>query len=291
MAARNICTHLLLYDQFLTTHSWFYSEGSTLRACEENLSSQLEDGYLRVKPFRYPKTVKASRPVSLKPGEAPQSSMALSGAFSGNKSGSRDITPRASYENLRAAGNQTPENSAAKENQVSGPQTHRLFGAYMNSVVTYQDSTVAWLSADSYISKLSSTVYQKFAGGGYLSGVKLVRGFADPKTKIETENKMPTTPLSTAMRLPDTPTTLQLDEKQQKLLKRKSAPPNIAHTEPEPSEPANVSQPLLTEESEREADEREIRNDYHDRDNENQARDIEHLILVTHGIGQRLGMR
>lgn len=228
--------------------------------------------------------------MSLKPGEVPQSSMALSGAFSGNKSGSREVTPRASYENLRAAGNQTPENSATKENPVSGPQTHRLFGAYMNSVVTYQDSTVAWLSADSYISKLSSTVYQKFAGGGYLSGVKLVRGFTDAKTK-EPENKIPTTPLSAAMRPPDTPTTLQLDEKQQKLLKRRSAPPSIAHTEPEANEPANVGQPPLVEESEREADEREIRNDYHDRDNENQARDIEHLILVTHGIGQRLGMR
>lgn len=35
--------------------SWFYQEGSTLRPCEENLAYQLEEGYLKVMPFRYPK--------------------------------------------------------------------------------------------------------------------------------------------------------------------------------------------------------------------------------------------
>lgn len=30
--------------------SWFYQEGSTLRPCEENLASQLEEGYLKVRP-------------------------------------------------------------------------------------------------------------------------------------------------------------------------------------------------------------------------------------------------
>jgi hypothetical protein len=41
----------------------------------------------------------------------------------------------------------------------------------------------------------------------------------------------------------------------------------------------------------RKRDEKEIQNDYNDRDGENQGREIDHLILVTHGIGQRLGMR
>ncbi len=35
--------------------SWFYQEGSTLRPCEENLAFQLEEGYLKIMPFRYPK--------------------------------------------------------------------------------------------------------------------------------------------------------------------------------------------------------------------------------------------
>jgi len=41
----------------------------------------------------------------------------------------------------------------------------------------------------------------------------------------------------------------------------------------------------------RRRDEKEIQNDYNERYGENQGREIEHLILVTHGIGQRLGMR
>jgi hypothetical protein len=41
----------------------------------------------------------------------------------------------------------------------------------------------------------------------------------------------------------------------------------------------------------RRRDENQIQNDYKDREGENQGREIEHLILVTHGIGQRLGMR
>jgi hypothetical protein len=47
----------------------------------------------------------------------------------------------------------------------------------------------------------------------------------------------------------------------------------------------------LEVEAVRRRDEKEIQNDYNDRDGENQGREIEHLILVTHGIGQRLGMR
>ena len=56
----------------------------------------------------------------------------------------------------------------------------------MNSVVTYQDATVAWLLTDDFLSRMSSTVYQRFAGGGHLGGVKVVRGYTEgskPKEK------------------------------------------------------------------------------------------------------------
>jgi hypothetical protein len=32
--------------------TWFFQEGSTIRPCEENLATQLEEGYLKVKPWR-----------------------------------------------------------------------------------------------------------------------------------------------------------------------------------------------------------------------------------------------
>jgi hypothetical protein len=277
--------------------SWFYAEGSTLRPCDENLAAQLEEGYLKVKPFRYPK---APEKPPQKVGNDPKS-LALSGAFgSRNRSGSGEVTPKASMENLRAANQQSLDVATAALKDAPPPtphqpQTHRLFGAYMNSIVTYQDSTVAWLSADNIISRVSSTMYQKFAGGGYLSGVKIVRGYTDPGKTKETE-KTPPTPTSAAARPSNLPPTLQLDERQQKLLKRRSAPPSTKSSDKSGSEPGLMTlhgdiDPDSEAEAVRKRDEKEIQNDYKDREGENQGREIEHLILVTHGIGQRLGMR
>jgi hypothetical protein len=45
------------------------------------------------------------------------------------------------------------------------------------------------------------------------------------------------------------------------------------------------------EEKVRKQDEEEIRHDYNEDASEDQGREIEHLILITHGIGQRLGLR
>jgi hypothetical protein len=285
--------------------SWFYQEGSTLRPCEENLAAQLEEGYLKVKPFRYPKAVEksSSRPTSMKPGDDPKS-LTLSGAFNRNRTGSSEVTPKASLENLRIASQQALDDVAnnLKDSPAPSPhqpQTYRLFGTWMNSIVTYQDSSVAWLSADSIMSRVSSTLYTKFAGGGYLGGVKLVRGYSDSGKPKDAENP-PLTPASAAAKGSGTPPALQLDERQQKLLKRRSAPPSTSRSETEGlREPAESAMSSLNGEADedmeaeavRKRDEKEIQNDYNDREGENQDREIEHLILVTHGIGQRLGMR
>jgi hypothetical protein len=282
--------------------SWFFQEGSTLRPCDENLATQLEEGYLKVKPFRYPKT--PEKPPSVKPISDPKS-LHLSGAFgSRSRADSDEITPKASMENLRLSYQQASDDAthSAKDSSVPSqhqPQTHRLFGTYMNSIVTYQDSTIAWLSVDSIMSRVSSTVYQKFAGGGYLGGVKIVRGYTETgKAKDPPLNdKVPSTPTSAAIRPSNLPPTLQLDERQQKLLKRRSAPPSTRSDKPErDKEPTfsglrNDIDPEMEAEAVRKRDEKEIQNDYNDEEGDNQGREIEHLILVTHGIGQRLGMR
>ena len=63
-----------IYD--IRRGSWFYQEGSTLRPCDENLAIQLEEGYLKVKPWRYSASPALSsdikpksRPVSMTPSE------------------------------------------------------------------------------------------------------------------------------------------------------------------------------------------------------------------------------
>lgn len=288
--------------------SWFYQEGAVLKPCEENLATQLEEGYLKVKPFRYPKPPEKStvRPLSIKTGEEPRS-LARSGAFGSKRNGSPSVTPKGSAENLRMPQQASDDGSISKDSPPPHqPQTHRLFGTYMNSVVTYQDENVAWISTDNIMSRVSSTVYQKFAGGGYLGGVKVVRGYSEPgKTKDTTsadKDKTPKTPTSAAAAASTTPEYLQLDDRQQKLLKRRSAPPSTSNSNVSPEDNSteireaaynklNSIDVDAEAEAVRKRDEKEMQNDYNDRDDENQGRDIEHLILVTHGIGQRLGMR
>ncbi|KAK4654265.1 hypothetical protein QC762_402320 [Podospora pseudocomata] len=259
--------------------SWFYQEGSTLRPCEENLAAQLEEGYLKVKPWRYPKA--PSNPSTKGP------------------------TPKGSSENLNIV-----DESLAKINAKTAasvpqhqPQTYRLFGSYMNSVATYQDSNTAWLSTDGMLSWVTSTMYERFAGGGYMSGVKLVRGYTEAKKVKEKDEKRPVTPAGTKS------TSNEKGDETPKALKRRSAPPTSVRpsldegADMEPDNPRNslsrqlsnlmerAEDPEAEAEAIRVREEKEMMGDYNTNAGENQGRDIEHLVLVTHGIGQLLSRR
>ncbi|KAK0615059.1 DDHD domain-containing protein [Bombardia bombarda] len=261
--------------------SWFYQEGSTLRPCEENLAAQLEEGYLKIRPWLYSARMRSN-------------------------SGTQNVTPKSSSDNLKAAAAAQSE-STTKGNPLAPqhqPQTYRLFGAYMSSVATYQDSNTAWLSSDGVLSWVTSTVYERFAGGGYMGGIKLVRGNVEPKKSKD--EKRPATPTGTKS------TSAEKDEKLQKALKRRSAPasgqsePADGSKEDEPLEVEStqarltrqlsnliegVEDPDTEEEAIRKREEKEIQDDYNARLGESQGRDIEHVVLVTHGIGQLLGLR
>ncbi|KAG5979653.1 hypothetical protein E4U55_004922 [Claviceps digitariae] len=264
--------------------TWFFPEGSGLRPCEENLAAQLEEGYLKTKPWLTVRTRSKSEV---------QNVSAMPGVDQLGKTNQQN-----SATNADAA---KPPNAAGQPHLP----TYRLFGAYMNNVATYQDDRTAWMTTDGMLSWVAASVYERFAGGGYMSGVKLIRGYSEPNKAKEKE---------------DTKTTFEnsdipgLDERQQKILKRRSAPPTtrdsfddigyeqIIKKETEQSE-AKLQRQLSslidgdgrsverTEEQIRRRDEKEIQDDYNTRAGEAQNREIEHLILVTHGIGQRLGLR
>ncbi|KAI1810220.1 DDHD domain-containing protein [Poronia punctata] len=269
--------------------TWFYQEGSSLRPCEENLAAQLEEGYLKIKPWTYP----ASR------------------ARSG--SGAPELAPKTSADDLKTNAKSTAENTSkvgpVQPTMPHQPQTYRLFGTYMNSVVTYQDPNTAWLSSESVFNWVTSTVYQRFAGGGYMNGIKLVRGYSEPgKTK---DGKRPPTP--TTATVPSQAAEETGKDKQDKMLKRRSAPPatrssatDIEQIEDETNAEIERTESLQRqfssymegvdnrekqEEHIRLREEQEIQDDYNGQDGESQGREIEHLVLVTHGIGQLLSLR
>lgn len=178
----------------------------------------------------------------------------------------------------------------------------------MNSVVTYQDENTAWLSTDSVLSWVTTSVYERFAGGGYMGGIKLTRGYVEPKKSKEKADKTKT-PLAQGSAISEESQTPATDTKSSSTTAMKDSPGD----EPSPraenaSDEGDNQQTRLqreisslleregrtaaeTEEQIRKREEREIQDDYSGQAGETQGRELEHLILVTHGIGQRLGLR
>lgn len=311
--------------------SWFYQEGSTLRYCEENLAAQLEEGYLKAKPWQYPALSAKGSSENLKPSSAADTAAASAAAAS------TLAAPQGG--DLQAKPKPSPTAPSFQ------PESHRLFGQYMSHVATYQDATTAWLSTDSMLSWVTSTMYERFSGGGYMGGIKVVRGYTEPnkakddktakdgKTKdgaAEDENRS-STPTGTKLSVDDA------EEKRLKVLKRRSAPPSTKSTggddgvpswdsdarasadkdkdkgkDKDKNEPVSELErrsshlqrqlsslmgnnenrdPEQEAEDIRQRAEQEMQDDYNSQKGETQGREIEHLVLVTHGIGQLLGLR
>ncbi|KAI4253804.1 MAG: hypothetical protein LQ352_003472 [Teloschistes flavicans] len=289
--------------------SWFYQEGSNLRPCEENLANQLEQGYLKFKPWRY--AAEAQNTTDDQAGLKHQTKATADVNVSLDEVSASKSEAESSVESVK--GENTGKESATAITNPFQLQTQRLFGAYMSSVVTYQDANVAWILTDDLFSRMSSTVYQRFAGGGHLGGTKVVRGFTEV-SKVK-DRKAETNKVTDDGKLGTSSTS--------RTLKRRSAPPDtktsdamdaqrIGKSQDEPVTDDGIQQeskiaslqrqmstivssptedPAKQDEQARRGDEEEIQEDYKEADGEDPGRQIEHLILITHGIGQRLGLR
>lgn len=175
-------------------------------------------------------------------------------------------------------------------------QTWRLFGAHLNSFIVFADINTAYLLTDDFYGKLSATVWQRITAGTHMGGTKIVRGFTEtakvPEKKNEKEIRSATPPPSERGR------TSAIDE--DKRNRRKSMPPPATST-PVKEEKRDLSRAALERkmstygadtEMQEEMLEAEMKEDYRaDQEGDEQGREIEHLILVTHGIGQKLGLR
>lgn len=146
-----------------------------------------------------------------------------------------------------------------------------------------------------------------------MSGVKLTRGYSEPtkgkdkdKEKADAKEKAETS--APAGDFPG------LDERQQRLLKRRSAPPTTTGSNGEQTDASQSASGSIedreatlqrqlsslierngrgstdTEEQIQQRQEQEIQG-YHTQAGEAQGREVDHLILVTHGIGQQLSLR
>ncbi|KIW99088.1 uncharacterized protein Z519_00751 [Cladophialophora bantiana CBS 173.52] len=257
--------------------TWFYAE-NPLKPCDENLANQLEEGYIKVAPWRR-LNLQSPRSAS-QPRTRPNSAI-----IDGSSTQSLSKSP-----------------ASQDDGQPPGPNTYRLFGTHMNTTVTYQDDTVAYLTTDDFLSRVSSTVYGRFIGYG---GTKVVRGWsdtklADPPKVDQKEESKSTEATSTkekrrSTKIPPEVTSSAGEENIQAKKKDNVEKPRRTALERQISSLAGLpkaddSDDLGEEEEAREQEEREME-DARERDGEDQARQIDHLVLVTHGIGQRLGLR
>lgn len=243
--------------------SWFFHESAGLRPCDENLANQLEEGYLKVAPWR-----KAGAPRSA---SQPRHRMT-------NSDPTSQLVPSA----------------ATTETPISN--TYRLFGAHMSTTATYFDATTAYLSSDDFMSRMSSTVYGRFGGQG---GTKVVRGWSEmvTQTPIKPGDATPNrekrkSKIGESEEVPDA-------KKDDKTTQQNQTASRPSALERQLSSLAGLTQTLSrSEDQQREEEEEEARveeqqemEDAREKDGEDQARKIDHLVLVTHGIGQRLGLR
>jgi DDHD domain len=245
--------------------SWFFQD---LTPCDENLANQLEEGYLKLMPWR--KSNLAAPRSASQPRSRPASLILDAVATV------RDASPAA--------------DKLAPTSETPGSSNYRLFGTYMNTTVTYQDSTAAFLSTDDFMSRMSSTVYGRFGGMG---GTKVVRGYAeagkaaDAAASKEVKRKSTSNPMSAPGE--------ESPQKAEKSENEQTGPPKRSALERQISSLAGIpgmgdDSDKLAEEEARQQEEQEME-DSREKDGDDQGRKIDHLVLVTHGVGQRLGLR
>ncbi|KAL7268655.1 hypothetical protein RUND412_008715 [Rhizina undulata] len=268
--------------------TWFIQDGSGLKPCDENLATQVEEGYLRLKPFRQPPP----------PPAEPPSSIATT-----TTAKSEDTPPSSSAGSIFAPSAPPPPQPQQ--------QSWRLFGAYLNSFVVFVDPSTAWLLTDDFYGKLSATVFQRISAGSHMGGTKIVRGYTEvtkspqkpassekekerekEKEKADGAPARPVTPNPEpsekipvpklnrlSMPPPSTSTALDDMETSRRALERKMSSLSATST----TEDQEVQEAML---------ENEMKEDYQaDEALDDPGREIEHVILVTHGIGQKLSMR
>lgn len=250
-----------------------------LKPCDENLATQIEEGYIKLKPFRTPAPTTTMKPPETsskddKEKEKPVQKVEKSPQL---KSQDTDKVPTRTASPFRfplprtgtpstASSTTTPVETAKKE------MVWKLLGEqHMGKYVVYTSPTTAWLLSDDLYGKLTASVYQTLSAGVHLGGSKLVRGYVEFSNKKEEDKEVG-------------------ELKTGSLLAKASGDEKVIEDEADMVE------------------EKEMERDYDDSEQEDptryylflqkspvknllMTRQIDHLILCVHGIGQKLGER
>ncbi|KAG0091420.1 hypothetical protein BGZ93_008830 [Podila epicladia] len=166
---------------------------------------------------------------------------------------------------LDAAGKEVVEDKPEK--------SWALLGKYISQYVVFTGASSAWLLSDDLTSKVAKSIFTKVTWNANLGGARLIRGYDEVEMFVSKKAS------------------------EEAALKKKDGtePPKKKETS-ETQKKREVAQSLknknkrLTEEEKDTIQEAHEIDDYSNEE-ENEERTIDHLILVIHGVGQKLGDR
>ncbi|GJJ75781.1 hypothetical protein EMPS_08139 [Entomortierella parvispora] len=163
--------------------------------------------------------------------------------------------------------------AAGKEITEDKPEkSWALLGKYISQYVVFSDAHHAWLLSDDLTSKVAKSIFTKVTWNANLGGARLIRGWDEVENFVSKKAS---------------------EEAAQK--KKDGSDPKKKETS-EMQKKREVAQSLknkskrLTEEEKDTIQESHEMGDYSNEE-ENEERIIDHLVLVIHGVGQKLGDR
>ncbi|KAI7289917.1 hypothetical protein KC315_g19971, partial [Hortaea werneckii] len=134
-------------------------------------------------------------------------------------------------------------------------------------------------------------MYSRFAGGGHFAGVKMTRGYVNPDKKPESKSEKAAGKSASKDQTDKPSENAESSGEEQRQSTSEVRRQNLTRQMSSLLEDPSREDPEKQDEEARRLDQREIEDDYRETEGDEQGREIEHLILVTHGIGQRLGLR
>ncbi|KAJ3014793.1 UNVERIFIED_CONTAM: hypothetical protein HDU68_000127 [Siphonaria sp. JEL0065] len=247
--------------------TWFVSpdNGTKFIPCDDNLSKQLEDGYKKYKPW-------------LISGSSPSGASATH--LSSKDSPTKTDPPTAS--------STAPSPSAPEKPPLSykPEQKWALFGPYMNSHVVYTDKSSALIVSDQLSSKLARAVMSQItrSSDSQTWGTKVWRGWDEVEKIIKK---------SAANAAPQKP-----DKRKGSVVSLESNPNSNSNSLGSGLDlsnglaiPGGSDGQLSTKVSKESLSGGVEEEKWKDDENVTQDRQIDHLVLVIHGVGQKLGER
>ena len=227
------------------------------------MAAQIEEGYIKLKPFRTQATTTTkvpSQPPSEDKQDPASASPVLKAADSDKPARTSSPFRFPSISRSTAPTTTTPVETAKKE------MIWKLLGEqHMGKYVVYTNATTAWLLSDDLYGKLTASVYQTLTAGVHLGGAKLIRGYVEPTKKSA--------------------------KAQEEKGKDKGEDMEMSELKPSTLIAAAKGDKESMNRVADQAEEKEMEQDYDTSEKEDPTRQIDHLILCVHGIGQKLGER